>query len=528
MRAFGADLHKALGRGTKNRFSAFFSGMGVTALMQSSTATALIVASFNGQGLITLSAGIAVMLGADVGTTIVAQVLSFDLSWLAPMIIFAGSLIYSFNQKSGQMRHVGKLLVGLGLMLFALMWIRQSAAPLQESETLRVLLDAFDKDPVIAVLFMAIVTWLMHSSLAAVLLLVSLVGTGVFPLSIGFAMVLGANLGGAFVPFTATLRDSKEACRVPAANLFMRAASVLLLLPFLPLLPDLVALAGTEPARMIVNFHMFFNIALALLFLPFIGPLARLIKKIIPDSDSKDDPGAPRYLDEKELDTPSIALSAAMRETLRMADTLQTMLEDTIKALDNNNERIAYDIRARDDVLDRIFEAIKRYMAKIASESLDPEEAGKYVQILGFSTNLENAGDLIDKSLMEMTVKKIKENKMFSEEGWAEIKGIHYKVVANMRLAQNVFVSGDRQLARRLLESKEQLHQAEQEATTAHLQRIRDGIPETIATSSLHLDIIRDYRRINSFMCSVAYPILREAGELRKSRLKPVKKSPTV
>lgn len=525
MRAFGADLHKALGRSTKNRLTAFGAGVGVTAILQSSTATALIAASFCGQGMISLSGGIAVMLGADVGTAVVAQILVLDLSWLAPLILLIGTIVYGLNQKSSRILHIGKFMVGLGLMLFALMWIRQSALPLQESDALRVMLDALDGDPIIAVLLMAVITWMMHSSLASVLLLASLVSTNVFTLPIGIAMVLGANLGGAMVPVVATLKDSKEACRIPFANLMMRMIGIVAVMPFIGDIPDWIAIAGHEPARVIVNFHMAFNVLLALAFLPFVDPVARLTRKLIMDKQDENDPGAPLYLDEKGLDTPSIALAAAMRETLRMSDTLQRMLEDTIRALDSNDEQLVNEISARDDIIDKIFEAIKLYMAKIVSESLDPNEAGKYVQILSFSTNLENAGDLIDKSLMEMTRKKIRERKKFSEEGWGEIKLMHGKVLNNMRLAQNVFVSGDRQLARRLLESKETLHQVEQEATTAHLLRIREGIPETIATSSLHLDIIRDYRRISSFMCSVAYPILRETGELRKSRLKPPKKN---
>jgi len=206
-----------------------------------------------------------------------------------------------------------------------------------------------------------------------------------------------------------------------------------------------------------------------------------------------------------------------------MADIVQKMLEDTIKALRNNDELLVRNIRGRDNILDGLYKAIKLYMARITQESLDPDEAQLYVQILTFSTNLENVGDIVDKSMMEMAQKKIRDHKRFSDEGWQEILNIHRYVLDTVRLSQNVFVSGDVSLARKLLESKDRLRQAEADATTSHLERIREGIPETIATSSLHLDIIRDYRRINSYLCSVGYPLLEDTGQWgSKKRLKPL------
>lgn len=519
-RAFGADLHRAISASTDNRFKAFAAGMGVTALLQSSTATALIIASFCGQGLLQLPAGLAVMLGADVGTTIVAQVLSFDLKWLAPVFMVAGYVLFKIYSKAGKLEHIGRFLIGLGIMLFALMWIRQSSEPLRDSEVLRIVLQSLEKDPILAVLITAVLTWLVHSSLAVVLLLVTLVAGGALPVYVGLAMVLGANLGGALAPLVATMKDTREATRVPVGNLLMRLAGVLVMLPLIDLVHDNIQLVGHAPERLLVHFHMAFNIALAVVFLPLTGRIAVLCCKIVPERKNEDDPGRAKYLDEKELATPSIALSSAMRETLRMADVLQEMLEDTIIALRDNNEALVKKIQDKDDIIDNLYRAVKMFMAKITRESLDPGEGYQYLQILSYATNLENAGDTIDKSLMEMAQKKIKGRSRFSRDGWQEIMDIHNFVLDTVRLAQNVFVSSDPEMARRLLEGKEKLRMKEQKATQAHIDRIREGVPETIATSSLHLDILRDYRRINSYVTSVAYSILEEAGELRESRLK--------
>ena len=521
-KAFGQGLHRVISWGTKNRIRAFISGIGVTTLLQSSTATALIVASFSGRRMITGAAALAVMLGADVGTTLVAQLLTFDLNWLMPTMLISGFIIYSvFENRPGRLAHFGKMLIGLGLMLLALSLIKQGAAPLRDSDVLPIVLKSLDQDPVLLVLIAALLTWLCHSSLAVVLLLGSLTAAQIVPLHVGLAMVLGANLGGVMAPLIATMKDSPEATRVPVGNLLMRLVGVVIFLPLLAPVEEIIKLTGNDPARMIVNMHMGFNITLALLFLPFTGSIAHLTLRLIPDRPDADDPGKPRYLDENQLDIPAIALSSAGREALRMADLVQSMMEDTIVALRTNDESIVFRIRARDDVLDQLNKAIKLYMAKMARESLDPEDTQQYVRTLTFATNLENVGDTIDKSLMEMALKKIREHKRFSERGWAEIQDIHNAVLETVRLAQSVFVTNDAKLARRMIEAKENLRRAEQKATQNHMDRIREGIPETIATSGLHLDIIRDYRRINSYMCTVAFPILEEAGQLHGTALKP-------
>ena len=518
--AFGADLHRFIAISAKNRITAFFSGIGVTALLQSSTATAFIIAAFCGQGVLTLSAGLAVMLGADVGTAVVAQLLSYDLSWLAPMFIILGYILYSRYEKRGRLKHVGKLLVGLALMLFALMWIKDAALPLKESELLSDILSSLDKDPIMAVLLIAVLTWIAHSSLAIVLLLSAFVLSELLPTDVALVMVLGANIGGAIVPIFATLKDKAEAARVPVGNLMMRLIAAIIVMPFLPIVHDLLISHGSTPERIVVDFHIAFNLALAMAFLPFTPVIAMLSSRLVPETAKEEDPSRPLYLDENELDTPAVALSGATRETLRMAEYLQEMIEETIVSLRDNDEVLMRKIKEQDDILDGLHTAIKMYMSELTQHSLDPEEAARYVQILGYSQNLESAGDTIDKSLMDMVRKKISNKTHFSKQGWKEISEIHEYVAETHKLGQSLFVSKDVSLARRLLERKEELRLKEQEASQKHMERIKEGVPETIATSSLHLDIIRDYRRVNSYVTSVAYHILEEEGMLRSSRLR--------
>lgn len=518
-RGFGAGLRNVLAKSTNNRIKAMFAGIGMTTVLQSSTATVLIVAAFAGQGMIGAAAGLAVILGADIGTTLVVQLFSFDLSILAPIFMIIGFFFFK-SKKSGRMKNIGRIFIGLSLMLVALGWIRQTAAPLKDSEILPLILTPLSSDPFFAVLIAALMTWMAHSSLAVVLLLMSFVASGVLPLMLGLYMVLGANLGGTIPPILATIKDHPKALRIAVSNLVVRVTGVAIFFPLLPWLEPYLAMIDSDHTREIVNFHTLFNVILALSFLPFTGLVVRCVKKIIPDRVERDDPKKARYLDKKDLDTPSVALAAATRETLRMADIVQQMLEDTITVFKTNDMKLLEKVRDEDNTLDEIYRAIKEYMARLSQEFMDPKEAQKYVQILTFATNLEHAGDVIDRNLMPMALKKIKQQTDFSDEGFNDIKNIHALVLESVQLAQSIFVSGDLDMARRLLQDKQDIREAEIEGMASHIERLGDGNPATIATSTLHLDIVRDYRRINTYMCTVAYPLLEESGELRSSRLR--------
>ena len=520
MHGFGADLRRMLAASTSNRFKSFFSGMAITTLLQSSTATVLIVSAFASQGMINAAAGLAMVLGADVGTTLVAQVFSLNISFLIPIFMIMGFVMFTFRSL-GKLKNFGRILIGAALMLFALGWIRDAAEPLKSSELLPQILSVLEGDPFFAVVLAALMTWLMHSSLATVLLLMSFVMSGVLPLSVGLFMVLGANLGGTIPPILATLKDNPEALRVPVGNMLIRLAGVSLLFFHLPFVQSYVQAMDGDAARQIVNFHTVFNLGLAIAFLPFTGLISRVCAKLIPDVIEADDPSKARYLNEKDMETPSVALAAATRETLRMADMVQEMLEDTIRVFKTNDITLLEKVRNEDDTIDTLYTQIKLFMAKLSQESMDPQEARRYVQILTFSTNLEHTGDVIDTNLMPLALKKIKRNLDFSEKGLEEIEYIHERVVESVQLAQSIFVSDDTDLAQKLLDDKRIIRDAEISGMATHIERLSDGVPETIATSSLHVDIIRDYRRINSYMCTVAYPLLEDDESSRSKKYFP-------
>jgi phosphate:Na+ symporter len=225
-------------------------------------------------------------------------------------------------------------------------------------------------------------------------------------------------------------------------------------------------------------------------------------------------PSLPRHLDEAALDSPSLAIANAARETLRMGDEVETMLSQVMTAIMDNDRKLAGEVSKRDNVVDRLTEAIKLYIAKLTRGSLDEREGRRAMEIVSFAINLEHVGDIIDKNLCELAVKKSKRRYQFSAEGAAELVSFHKRVCESLRIAFSVFMRGDVEAARRLVREKAELRSIELAAGERHFERLREGRPESIETSSLHLDILRDLRRIHSHICSVAYPVLEDAGEL--------------
>lgn len=519
-RAYATSLRKAIAANTSNRMKAFMAGLCVTAILQSSTATALVVTSFASKQMISTTAGLAVMIGADISTTLVAQILTFDLSWLMPTLLLAGVTLHHFYEHGGRNKHVARALIGLGLILLSLSMIKQSALPLGDSEILPIILQPLEKEPLLALLVAAMITWLLHSSLAAVLIISSLASGNLISVHLGLLLVLGANLGGSFIPFAMTWKMGAEARRITTGNLIMRVCSIVIILPFMSIILDMMGDMGIAGSREIVHFHTFFNVLLAVIFLPFVVPLSKLCIKLNPRNEEaeQDNSTRPLYLDESALDSPTIALACAARETLRAAEIVEEMFIDSMTALKKDDLKLVEKIREADNRVDTLHNAIKIYLTRVNEETLDPKESDRFVQILGFSTNLEHVGDIIENSLLDIIKAKVEKNHRFSVEGFKEITDFHQIILKNMKIAQAIFMSEDPKLARQLVEGKKSVRLAAQQSAQKHFKRLKSGLPETISTSALHTDIIRDYRRVNTYITTVAYAILDNAETHKKKR----------
>jgi phosphate:Na+ symporter len=514
LRAFGADLRRFLSNAFGNRLAAFGAGLGLTALLQSSTATGLMTASFAAEGVVALVPALAIMLGANVGTTLIVQVLSFNVAAAAPVFFVLGLVAFRSGART-RLKDVGRVAIGLGLMLLALHILLDTLAPAENAPSVRALLNAMTGDPILCVLTAAALTWAAHSSVATVLLFMSLAYSQFVSPAAALALVLGANVGSAINPvIEGGRRGDPASYRLPVGNLLNRLIGVALVLPLLPMITE--AFRGVEPnmARMTAEFHIAFNAALALVFIGLLDPLAWLLVKIFPARKPTADSAAPRYLDESALDTPSLALADAARETLHMGDLVEVMLRQVMAALMTNDRALAVEVSRMDNAVDRLDEAIKLYVTKLTRGSLDDREGRRAMEIVSFAINLEHVGDIIDKNLTELASKKIKRNLQFSDDGAAELAAFHKRILDNLKIAFGVFMSGNVSEARKLIAEKTQLRNAELAAAERHFERLREGRPETIETTSLHLDVLRDLKRIHSHICSVAYPVLDATGEI--------------
>lgn len=505
-RAYAKDLQQIIAKNTNNRFKAFLTGLGVTAILQSSTATTMLCVSFASKRMIGTAAAIAVIIGADLSTSLVAQILVFDLSWLMPLLLIGGLTMYHYWRKSGRLKHVSRAVFGLGLVLLALFLIKHNSAPLVDAKGLPILLGPLEQEPILAIVLAAFITWVLYSSLAFVLIIASLVSTGVIAPSLGIYLVLGANIGAGFVAYMLTLKMDSLARQITTANVIMRVTTALALLPIAPIIFSVIDSFGLSIDRDIVVFHTVFNVFLAAIYLPLTNMLARLCGRLVPATPEDDaEKVKPIYLDETALNSPTIALASAARETLRMAKIVEDMFTDIMLSLKSEKRDLLKTIKKNDDIVDSLHGSIKLYLSRVNEESLDPKESERFLQILSFSTNLEHAGDVIVNSLIDIVELKIDQKFRFSDEGFLEIKEFHSIILQNMKMAQALFMSEDDAAARQLIANKTRVREKALESEKRHFKRLREGVPETIATSALHTDVIRDYRRINSYITTVAY-----------------------
>lgn len=516
-RGFGPDLRRWLGAALGNRLAAFAAGLGVTGILQSSTATGLMVAGFAASGAVALVPALAVMLGANVGTTLIVQVLSFDVAEVAPALILLGVVLFRRGTAT-RTRDLGRVAIGLGLMLMALHTLVSLVTPYDDVPSVRLLLGAIATEPVLDVLLAAGLTWAAHSSVAMVLLVMSFAAKGAVPPDAAFALVLGANLGTAINPvLEGSSGDDPVARRLPLGNLLNRVLGCVVALVLLHHIGPLMVQIDPDPARAVADFHTGFNLILAALFLPALGPYAWVLRKLLPARVDAEDPSRPRYLDQAALESPPIALGAAAREALRMADALEAMLGRAAEALGSTDRHRISQVRRLDDVLDRLNTAIKNYLTTLDPEALSEADHRRLSQVLVFATNLEAAGDVVDRDVMGLLAKRLKRGAPLVDAEREEARRLLDRLGATVRSAAAVFMTEDARAARQLAAEKEAFRDMEATATRAHFAGLRGAKAEAVAD----LELIRELKRVNGYLvAAAAYPVLEGQGELLASRLR--------
>lgn len=518
LRVYGAELRRLLSTSIRRRSLAFATGIGVTGLVQSSNATSVIVCSFVAQGLINLAPALAIMLGADVGTALMAGVLSFDLSWLSPLLIFCGVITHlSHKQKpSGQL---GRVAIGLGLIMLALQLIEAATQPMTRIAGIDILFSSITGDAMLDVLLGAVFAVVTYSSLAAVLLASTLAATHVVSLKVALCLAVGANLGSGVLAVLGAASQNAAGRRVAFGSLLFRLAGAGVVLPFIELLQSAMMHIIENPGHAVILFHVLYNLIRCGIFLPFTDAMARLCKRWVPEVRQDNSEIRSRYLDETAVNTPSLALANASREVLRIGEIVENMLEGLLVVVRDNDIVRAREVHRLDDDVDKLYTEVKMYLAGVSSQGLSEAEVRRWSDIITLTINLEQSGDIIERLVTDVEVKKIAPRRAFSAAGMSEVMEMHVRLVRSLHLGMSVFLNGDIKSAQHLLAEKAAFRDLERTYAQTHLLRLAGKTTQSIETSSLHLDLISDMKRLHSLFCSPAYSVLDQAGLLRRSRL---------
>ena len=515
-RAFGAKLRTGLANGTRSGLRSFVSGFFATVALQSSTATALIVASFVERELVKPRMAQIVLLGANVGTAVTAWIVASGIEWLSPLVILAGIVLYRSGSTARQ--GGGTALIGIGLMLLSLHLLSSATEPTRQSPALAAFIGLLDNAWPVALAFSAGIAFTSSSSLAGVVLILSLASTGILSAGLIIVLVLGANLGGAIPPVVSSLSGPPSARRLTLGNLIVRAIGCAVALPLTGYGAEILEMLPLSPAKLPVDVHLGFNLILAVLAWPFSRLLSKLMLRLVPEEVQADH--APKYLDPSELSTPVVALASATRETLGVGDLIERMLMRVSDAFETNDLSKLKDIASLERRVDYLQQEVKIYLSKLGREKLNDENVRRSIAIIDYAINLEHIGDIIEKGLAPQVTKKGSLGLKFSVDGHEELKTLFHLTIGNLRIGQTIFVTRDLQLAKQMMEVKVDVRRMEKQSSERHLERLRDGHTESLQTSSLHLDMLRDLKRINAHIVSVAHPIMDEHGLLSESRMK--------
>ncbi len=521
-RAMGPSFKRLITTHKDSRIRTAAGGVVLAIVLQSATASALLASGFAASGLLTFAGALAVVLGADFGSAMVIQVLSFRLDWLIPLFLSIGGYLF-LKVKGPTAPQIGRIFLGIAFILLALRLIGEAVHPIRDGDFLPIIAQYLQADYVTAFLVGAVITFVMHSSVAAILMFVTFVSLGALPVAAGISLLLGANLGSATLPIWLSRGMAIEARRVTLGNFILRgtgATLALILINTTPLASMLNALSG---GQILVSVHLAFNIILLFAALPFVGFLEKPITALMPDTNGKNgesDPLKPvSALDHRVINNPQMALGSLTREILRMSEIVEMMARPVMELYESGNQEQIQFVQDLDKSVNAALSDIRRYVAAIPRDKMTKAEARHARELTEYAINLEVAGDIISKKLMKLALSKSRKKVKFSSAGWAELQALHERVIANMTLAFNVLLSEDIESARLLMEEKSNMASKEHKSRKKHLKRLREGREESFESSDIHLETLRALKDLNSQIAAVAYPILYKHGQLLETRL---------
>lgn len=520
-RAFGPRLNLFLAKALASRPRAFAAGLGVTFILQSSTATGLMTAGLAADGVVGLAPALAVMLGANVGTTLVAQIFSFNAAAFAPALILTGVLSFR-RAKNGATRDLGRVAVGLGLMFLALSHLLELMTQYEDQPSLRLMLGAVATEPAVAALLGAALTWAAHSSVASILFIMSLCARGVVPPEAALALTVGANLGAAINPvLEGPSGDDPAARRLPIGNLITRLVGGAIALSLIAPLGRFMVALQPDIGRIAVDFHSLFNLAIALAFFPFLDGYARLLSRLLPKKAEPADPAQPIHLDQGAAENPALALGCAEREALRLADLVDALIGEAREAIDRSDRRLASAARRLGRAINRLAVEIKIYVAALDSEEADDADQRRASDILSFVARIEQGGEVMAGHFLAQVIRHLKRAPSLEPAERDEILAAIDRLRQNLRAASSALMTGDPRIARQLIDEKIAFRDAEAQAAQEEVAALTAAAaPNAAPRRALRLELLRDLKQINShIVAAAAYPLLEREGELAPSRM---------
>ncbi len=518
-RAYSLQLRRWLRRSHDSLPTAALTGAIAALMLQSSTAVAMLTANFAAAGTLGATVGLAILLGADVGSALVAQVLTLRLTWLAPLLLLVGVSLFLRTQRRG-FRQTGRIIIGVALVFVSLKMIGDATAPLRDAEGVARVMTYLAGDPISTFLIGAAIAWVIHSSVAAILLFLALVVQQVLPINAAIALVLGANLGGSLIAFWLTLGAALPARRIVIANLILRGGGAVLAMILIAAFSPAYSLLGSTEYRQVINFHLVFNIAILIAGFPLIGPITQGLAALMAEPpDTAKAMRRPSALNPSAQSRPDLAIACVARELMHMGETIQAMLMPIMGLMTKWNPEIAEAIRRREDDVNRMNFEIKLYLARLQRGDLDDTAFQRCMDLSNISVDFEAAGDAISKNMLGIARRIQNEGLAFSPNGLDELSDFHDQVLSNVQLALNVLMTNDPEAARMLVEQKERVREVEQALQASHLDRLRRGSSQSIETSNMHQEMVRALKQVNTAFSVVAYPILKETGDLLSSRL---------
>ncbi|WP_376797358.1 Na/Pi cotransporter family protein [Thermogemmatispora sp.] len=507
-RAVGPRLQKATMALAQRPFMAFGVGVVVTALTQSSSATSSLLVELVNAELVPLTTAFVMILGTNVGSTLVVQLLAFHVADYAIPIAGAGAALGLVTQHKPQ-RDLGQAAFGFGVILLGLAALQAGSAPIAASPITAEVLRALVGAPLVLALLGLLLALAFASSAAAIGLILVLTASGALPVFAALALLFGANIGSTLTALlTAISRSSVTGRRLALLHTGSKSLGAAIALALLQPLTALLAQAGLEPAWQVALTHLVFNLVLATIFVPLAAPVTRLVTVLLPEQENHyEQPLGPRYLDPEALASPAVALGQATREVLRMADIVTEMLRLSMLAFEKPDARVPERITELDDQLDNLNAAIKRYLTQLDESRLTREQVQRELALLYIITDLEAIGDIIDRQMMRLARRKQRRQVAFSEEGWQDLLNYHDEVTEALEEALAALASQDTSLANDFFVRKAELSKMKRQLHLRHVRRLQSGLSPSWESSAIHLDLLNALSRVLSHASNIAHAV---------------------